>query len=268
MLEFINKNIKIAMNKPFKFLSLCFVLTSLLACDLSEEAIAPPGKLEVKYTYIKELEAGKVTFINTSVNADSFLWEFGDGTTSTVKDPVKTFTETGDYLVKLTASNSKTGMTDSFSSTISVFVFQGGLVTNGNFESGTAPWTFGVANAIAPGLLITESGNTYFSINVAVAGNPFDVNLSQIGISMTEGTTYRLTFDAWSDVNRTLVVGIGLSGMPFTNQSMTINLTTTVQNFSVDLVANFSNPNSRVIFDMGAAVGRVNIDNVTLNVIP
>jgi len=257
------------MNKSIKFLSLFLVLIGFSSCEIDDQVEeVVQGELDARYTFIKEVEAGKVTFINTSENADSFLWEFGDGSTSTVKDPVKTFTETGEYLVKLTATNTNTGETDSFSSIVSIFVFQGGLVTNGDFESGTSPWTFGVTNPIAPSLLTTENGNTYFSINVAAAGNPFDVNLSQIGISMTQGTTYRLTFDAWSDVNRNMIVGIGLSGAPFTNQSITQNLTTTVQSFSIDLVANFSSANSRVIFDMGAAVGRVNIDNVTLTELP
>ena len=257
------------MNKSLKFLSVFLILTSFLACDISnEDENVPPGKLNVKYTFIKEVEPGSVTFINTSENADSFLWEFGDGTTSTIKDPVKTFSQTGEYLVKLTATNTSTGETDSFSSNVSIYVFQGGLVTNGDFESGTSPWTFGVTNPIAPALLVTESGNTYFSINVTATGNPFDVNLSHVGINMTQGTTYRLTFDAWSNVNRTMIVGIGLSGAPFTNQSISQNLTTSVQSFSIDLVANFSSPNSRIIFDMGAAIGRVNIDNVTLNVVP
>lgn len=257
------------MTKSIKFLSLLFVLISCVACEFEdEENNVIIGKIDAQYTFIKEVEAGKVTFINTSQNAENYFWEFGDGTTSTLKNPVKTFTETGEYMVKLTATNSSSGETDTFSSNISIFVFQGGLVTNGNFESGTAPWTFGVANAIAPALLVTEDGNTYFSINVAAAGNPFDVNLSQIGINMTQGTTYRLTFDAWSDVNRSMIVGIGLSGDPWTNQTIAQNLTTAVQSYSVDLVANFTNANARVIFDMGAAVGRVNIDNVTLNVLP
>lgn len=257
------------MTKSIKFLSLLFVLLSCVACEFEDEENSTIiGETDAQYTFIKEVEAGKVTFINTSQNADNYFWEFGDGTTSNLKNPVKTFAETGEYLVKLTATNSNSGETDTFSSNVSIFVFQGGLVTNGNFESGTSPWTFGVANAIAPALLVTEDGNTYFSINVAAAGNPFDVNLSHIGINMTQGTTYRLTFDAWSNVNRSMVVGIGLSGAPFTNQSVTRNLTSTVQNFSIDLVANFTSTNSRVIFDMGAAVGRVNIDNVTLNVLP
>lgn len=255
------------MKKSIKIVYLLLVLTSFIACDTTDDTVIK-GSLSARYTYVKEAPAGMITFINTSENANSYVWDFGDGTSSTLKNPVKTFTETGEYLVQLTAKNDKTGATASFSSTVSIFVFQGGLVTNGDFESGTAPWTFGVVNAIAPSLLVTENGNTYFSINVAAAGNPFDVNLSHKGITMTQGKTYRLTFDAWSDVNRTMVVGIGLSNDPWTNQVVTQNLTTAVQNFSIDLVANFTNNNARIIFDMGAAIGRVNIDNVTLNELP
>lgn len=255
------------MYKSIKIASLLVVFLSFLSCDSDDDSVQN-NTLSSGYTYVREASAGVITFINTSENADTYVWDFGDGTTSLIKDPVKTYTQTGEYVVNLTAKNNKTGEVKSYSSTISIFVFQGGLVSNGNFESGTSPWTFGVTNAIAPSLLVSQGGNTYFSINVAAAGNPFDVNLSHVGINMVQGKTYRLTFDAWSNVNRTMIVGIGLSGNPFTNQSVTRNLTTSVQSFSIDLVANFTNTNSRVIFDMGAAIGRVNIDNVTLNEIP
>jgi PKD repeat protein len=255
------------MYKSIKIVSLLVVFLSFLSCDSDDDSVQN-NALSSGYTYVREASAGVITFINTSENADTYVWDFGDGTTSIIKDPVKTYTQTGEYVVNLTAKNNKTGEVKSYSSTISIFVFQGGLVSNGNFESGTSPWKFGVTNAIAPSLLVTQGGNTYFSINVAAAGNPYDVNLSHVGINMIQGKTYRLTFDAWSNVNRTMIVGIGLSGNPFTNQSVTRNLTTSVQSFSIDLVANFTNTNSRVIFDMGAAIGRVNIDNVTLNEIP
>ena len=255
------------MYKSIKIVSLLVVFLSFLSCDSDDDSVQN-NTLSSGYTYVREASAGVITFINTSENADTYVWDFGDGTTSLIKDPVKTYTQTGEYVVNLTAKNNKTGQVKSYSSTISIFVFQGGLVSNGNFESGTSPWKFGVTNAIAPSLLVTQGGNTYFSINVAAAGNPYDVNLSHVGINMIQGKTYRLTFDAWSNVNRTMIVGIGLSGNPFTNQSVTRNLTTSVQSFSIDLVANFTNTNSRVIFDMGAAIGRVNIDNVTLNEIP
>lgn len=255
------------MYKSIKIVSLLVVFISFLSCDSDDDSVQN-NTLSSGYTYVREVSAGVITFINTSENADTYVWEFGDGTTSIIKDPIKTYTQTGEYVVNLTAKNNKTGEVKSYSSTISIFVFQGGLVSNGNFESGTSPWTFGVTNAIAPSLLVSQGGNTYFSINVAAAGNPYDVNLSHVGINMIQGKTYRLTFDAWSNVNRTMIVGIGLSGNPFTNQSVTRNLTTSVQSFSIDLVANFTNTNSRLIFDMGAAIGRVNIDNVTLNEIP
>ena len=46
----------------------------------------------------------EVHFINTSLWADSYLWEFGDGTTSTDREPIHTFTEPGYYTVKLTVT--------------------------------------------------------------------------------------------------------------------------------------------------------------------
>lgn len=256
------------MYKSIKIVSLFFVLLSFIACDISDEEVDALGETVAKYTFVREDSPGKITFINTSENADSYLWNFGDGTSATTKNPVKIFSFTGDYEVTLTAINTNTGVTRSYTSIVSVFVFQGGLITNGDFETGTTPWTLGVTTALNSGLLLTNNGNTYFSIPVNAVGNPFDVNLSQKGLNLTQGITYRLTFDAWSDVDRSIIVGIGLSGAPFTNQTVTRNLTPTVQNFSIDLVANFTNSNSRVIFDLGAAIGRVNIDNVILNPLP
>ena len=78
--------------------------------------------------------------------------------------------------------------------------------------------------------VVTEGGNSYNSTNVSMA-NPYDVNLSQAE-SMTSGQTCQLTFDAWSDSNRTMIAGIGLNEAPWTNNTQTINLTSTTQNFS------------------------------------
>lgn len=47
-----------------------------------------------------------VNFNNISVNASSFFWEFGDGTVSNLQSPEHTYTDTGNYTVKLTVSNS------------------------------------------------------------------------------------------------------------------------------------------------------------------
>jgi PKD repeat protein len=53
----------------------------------------------------------KYTFNNTTVSftsvetADSYAWTFGDGTTSTVKNPVKTYASKGTYTVSLAVTN-------------------------------------------------------------------------------------------------------------------------------------------------------------------
>lgn len=48
--------------------------------------------------------AGVVTFTNTSKNADTYAWDFGDGSTSTEAAPKKTYTRNATFTVKLTAT--------------------------------------------------------------------------------------------------------------------------------------------------------------------
>src|SRR5690606_36184360 len=59
-----------------------------------------------------------VQFNDNSENAISFNWEFGDGTTSTDKNPIHTYSTAGIYTVNLTVSNENGS--DSKSATINV----------------------------------------------------------------------------------------------------------------------------------------------------
>ena len=47
----------------------------------------------------------EVSFLNNSVDADTFLWDFGDGNSSTDKNPKHLYTEPGEYTVSLIAYN-------------------------------------------------------------------------------------------------------------------------------------------------------------------
>ena len=66
-----------------------------------------------------------VEFTNTTKNAlygtISYLWNFGDGNTSTTKNPKHIYAKTGKYLVTLTASSS-IGCKDSISDSVTIFV--------------------------------------------------------------------------------------------------------------------------------------------------
>ncbi len=57
-----------------------------------------------------------VTFTNTSIDAESYVWDFGDGNTSTEENPVHTFAADGIYDVQLKATNSQG--TDSLTRTV------------------------------------------------------------------------------------------------------------------------------------------------------
>ncbi len=132
------------------------------------------------------------------------------------------------------------------------------LLINGDFEDGTTAWIGGGLN------VVTEGGNSFNLVDVTVAGNPFDVNISQV-LDLTQGENYILTFDASSDRARTILAGIGLNVDPFTNTNQAVNLTTETQTFTLNLsAADFGGVDSRVLFDMGAEVGTVVIDNVSL----
>lgn len=53
-----------------------------------------------------------VNFNNISIGADTYFWQFGDGTTDTVQFPVHTFDSLGTYPVTLTVTNDSTGCSD------------------------------------------------------------------------------------------------------------------------------------------------------------
>lgn len=73
------------------------------------------------YTYTDNLL--QVTFNDTSTDSDgsivSWLWEFGDSTTSTLQNPVHTFAANGTYNVKLTVTDNE-GATGSVTKSITV----------------------------------------------------------------------------------------------------------------------------------------------------
>lgn len=55
--------------------------------------------------FTKTIDNLTVTFTNTSVGGISYLWQFGDGDTSTVMNPVHTYAVGGSYTVTLTTTN-------------------------------------------------------------------------------------------------------------------------------------------------------------------
>lgn len=66
------------------------------------------------YTYvINPSNNGEVTFTNSSTNAASYIWDFGDGTGSSIDmNPTYSYSSSGTFDVKLTSVNTKCGNDD------------------------------------------------------------------------------------------------------------------------------------------------------------
>jgi PKD repeat protein len=93
------------MKKCLLFLSMLLPLVLILSCSDKSSPTAPVAC----FTYAPQSPVtmgDNVVFTNCSENADLFHWDFGDGTSSTEKDPAHTYNQTGGYNIQLIAINS------------------------------------------------------------------------------------------------------------------------------------------------------------------
>jgi hypothetical protein len=142
------------------------------------------------------------------------------------------------------------------------------LLINGGFEGGAEAWTLPGTDNVA-----TEDGNSFFEVDVTSAGDAFAVNLSQ-GMTLIPDTAYVVSFKAKASVARTMLAGLGLYAQPFHSAAETVPLTTEWQTFTYTIStlndndgAPFGDDISRVLFDMGAEVGMVSIDDVSVKLL-
>jgi len=63
----------------------------------------------------------EIQFTNSSSNADSYTWNFGDGNSSMDENPTHTYAEDGTYTVTLLATNTSASLDDETSSNINIF---------------------------------------------------------------------------------------------------------------------------------------------------
>jgi hypothetical protein len=78
---------------------------------------------------------------------------------------------------------------------------------------------------------------------------------------------YVVEFKAKASVARNIIVGVGLNHDPYTNTNESVAITTEwVTYFVVVPATGFGDDNSRVLFDMGAQVGDVSLDDITVGI--
>jgi hypothetical protein len=101
--------------RGFKIIALLIFASTYVGCEDDDEVLP---QIEAGFTFTINQDTGTVTFINTSESADTYEWDFGDGTGSTEVNPIKTYV-TGTYTVTLEASNGA-GASSTFESSVVV----------------------------------------------------------------------------------------------------------------------------------------------------
>src|SRR5574344_1709917 len=93
------------MKKLFNIILVVLLVVVLFSgCEEDEDNIEVKACFNYTFT---EVAAGEVQFVNCSENAKSYLWNFGDSTTSNEKEPKHIFAGNFPYHVSLIAINGK-----------------------------------------------------------------------------------------------------------------------------------------------------------------
>jgi len=141
-------------------------------------------------------------FSNYSIGAGSWVWDFGDGTTSTVKDVVHTYSTKGNFVVKLTVTNGTCMHTAAYGARViqekANFTADKTIVCKGDSIS-LKPMGFNAANVVAY-RWITDAGIDT-ARNIKVAYNKSGQYTITLIISNTNGCTDTLTKKDYITVN-------------------------------------------------------------------
>jgi len=98
-------------------MAVAIIVLTISSCKKDDpEPVNPVASFQFEVSATNFLE---VTFTNYSTNATSYAWNFGDGGTSTDKDPVYVYATAGSYEIVLTASNAE-GTSATFAASVEI----------------------------------------------------------------------------------------------------------------------------------------------------
>ncbi|MBK21004.1 MAG: hypothetical protein CMP63_01620 [Flavobacteriales bacterium] len=131
-------------------------------------------------------------------------------------------------------------------------------VLNSQFLGGIVNWGGYGAN------MNVEFGVHKTNLSVSTP-NAWDVQMSQGGIALEEGKVYTLTVVAFASQNKTINAALGKASAPWNSYiSEPLNLTTTPQTFVIQGVMSSSDPDARVVLNLGGDAGDVMLQEISV----
>ncbi|MEL7531593.1 MAG: PKD domain-containing protein, partial [Bacteroidota bacterium] len=171
--------------------------------------LGPVANFDIPNQFFCEVPT-TIPMADASIDANGWFWEFGDGGIDSVENPSHTYNSSGNYIVKLTATNDSTGCTDVKSKAIQIKAVEASF--NPSVTSGCAPltvtfnnisqnitkstWDF---NAGTPVYLVTSPVFTFtqpgvYNVNLKVESGPLCSDDTTIQI-----TVYKPIASFWTD---------------------------------------------------------------------
>ena len=189
------KKIKNQLNRmALLFLSVAIGAFSLVSCedyfeyDIAESySIADITLPTASFSAIQSSGSGDddwkdFTFGNSSSSSVHYVWDFGDGGSSSAVEPTHTFSDEGTYTVTLTASDNN-GEVSTTSLDVEVVEPEPSEITpdilNGNFDGGQDNWK-----------ISSFSGGTTSPYNSSSDGSPNNYDGTPSGASKTPGAKW------------------------------------------------------------------------------
>ena len=153
-----------------------------------------------------------VSFNDLSVDASGWLWDFGDGDTDSVQNPVHTYTTPGTYDVALTVANQHGSDTLTRAGWIQVDEpAQSGVIATEDFSSGLSAWYIENRVVIKNGIANLKKNNVWMMRKFSTVGfSNIRLNLLMGGKSYEAGESlvlYWSTGDGNWEILHTIVNG-------------------------------------------------------------
>ncbi|MDA3893974.1 MAG: glycosyl hydrolase family 8 [Salinivirgaceae bacterium] len=160
------------------------------------------------------------------------------------------------------------GELNSNASTVTIEILEPitNILTNGDFENGIDPWVVYINEAASANPAVQ---NSELNVNISWGGSEqWHVQAYQADLTIVNGVTYRLSFEARAEANRSMPVLVEKNGDPYTTfGSENFSLTPTMTEYSFDFtMTNPTDNNARLTFNLGTNANDVIIDNVVLEV--
>lgn len=137
------------------------------------------------------------------------------------------------------------------------------LLINSNFYSGASSWTL-YSSGGSDAKLNSPDKKLEVEIN-KISNKPWHIELSQKGIKLEKGYRYKLEFIAKANNYKTIYSGVGLSEEPYTHFSgKEFIITREFTTYYLEFYCEESEPNSRIIFNLGQDINNITFEKISL----